>query len=197
MNSSTTSTNREEKLSDGIYITRISQSKSEADQNSKQASDSQREKYIESGDKMRNSPKQTKYVYRSTAELIALLENDFEQIFLEIHMLYKANEEMLEYDANDYDLIQAREENLEIINKMLNSLMEIQSQLRTYCPTNPLALKNIFDFFKEIPLTSTYPEEIEINSNIETTSNITINQFGNTIHNKNRDDLEIITDIEL
>ncbi len=194
MNSNTNTNfmnNKEEKVLDGVYITRNSKSKDSLVKNTER-------------DVNRYIPSQSKYVYRSTAELIALLENDFEQIFKEIQMLYKANEEMIEYDPHDYDLIEAREENLEIINKKLNELMEIQSQLRQQCPTNPLVTKNIFDFFKEIQksqekeefdkideekpsesLDSAYSiSNIEINLNVESTS---LTENGN----------EIIRDIEL
>ena len=56
---------------------------------------------------------------------------------------------MLEYDPNDYDLIQAREENLEIINKKINKLKEIQNELLSICPTNPLVKIDIFDYLNK------------------------------------------------
>jgi hypothetical protein len=163
---------REEKFLEGVYITRNSKSAEGNTVNNL------------------NIPNQCKYVYRSTAELIAILENDFEQIFNEIQMLYKANEDMMEYDPHDYDLIEAREENLEIINKKLNALMAIQTELRTHCPTNPLVTKNIFDFFKEIQgsesKSTSNMTDVEMNSNIV-----------NNTSTKEEENTEILTDIEL
>jgi len=181
MNSTNLKSLKEEKVLEGVYITRNHKPNEEILLNNHSTLEKEGH---------RNIPNQCKYVYRSTAELIAILENDFEQIFKEIQMLYEANEDMMEYDPLDYDLIEAREENLEIINKKLNTLIDIQSELRTHCPTNPLVTKNIFDFFKEINgseiKTSKNMTDVEMNSNIIPT----------TIREE-KENTKILTDIEL
>jgi hypothetical protein len=115
---------KEEKIADGIYLTKYN----------------------------KEDIKQS-YMYKTTTELIKLLENDFEQTIMEIELLYNANEEMLDYDQNDYDLIQAREDNLVIINKRIEKLKEIQQELHGICPTNPIAKIDVFEYFgkKEKP----------------------------------------------
>jgi len=65
----------------------------------------------------------------------------------EVKNLFEANEEMLKWDPNDYDLIEARQENLVFINKKLARMKEIQSELTQLCPTNPICKVNVFDFF--------------------------------------------------
>jgi hypothetical protein len=114
---------KEEKIADGIYITKFNK---DADKNIK-----------------------PQYVYKTTTELIKLLEGEFEEIIMEIELLYNANEEMLEFDPKDYDLIQAREDNLVIINKRIERLNGIQNELRNICPTNPIVNINVFDYFME------------------------------------------------
>jgi hypothetical protein len=111
----------EQKIADGIYITKAKPQNDERKINER------------------------KFVYRSTAELIAILEAEFEEYLREIEMLYNANEEMLEFDPHDYDLIQAREDNLILINKRLIQLQDIQNELKIICPTNPLVGMNVYD----------------------------------------------------
>jgi hypothetical protein len=121
----------EEKVMEGVYLTR---QKSETKQPS-------------------TENKGPKYFYKSTAELIAILEIDFEHIIKEIEMLYHANQQMLEYDPTDYDLIKARQDNVVLINNKLKRLTEIQEELKRFCPTNPFVTKNVFDFLKELNIT--------------------------------------------
>ncbi len=52
---------------------------------------------------------------------------------------------MLEYDPHDYDLIQAREDNLVLINKRLLQLQDIQNELKPICPTHPLISIDVYD----------------------------------------------------
>lgn len=119
----------EEKIADGIYITKAKHK-------------------IENNFSNNNKESLRKnYHFKSTSELIALLENDFESIEKEIKMLFEANEEMLNFDPNDYDLIEARKENLEVINKRLLFLKDIQNELSLLCPINPLCKIDIFDYF--------------------------------------------------
>jgi hypothetical protein len=148
---------KEEKIADGIYLTKPCEKKEQ------------------------------RYVYRSTAELINILENDFEEIAAQIKMLYEANEEMLEFDPNDLDLLDARQENLEIINRKLIRLKEIQLELKKFCPTNPLLSQDIFDYLlKECKLHNHNHEE----NNNNTVSNETQNSTDIQIN-------DIVTEIEL
>ena len=118
----------EEKIADGIYLTKA-----------KLNTDNQ--------NSIKKETIKKNYVFKSTSELISLLENDFDEIVKEIKMLFEANDEMLLFDPKDYDLIEARKENLEVINKQLIILKEIQSELGILCPTNPICKIDIFEIF--------------------------------------------------
>ena len=63
--------------------------------------------------------------------------------------MFKANEEMLAYDPNDYDLIQAREENLQLINEKIIRMKNIQEQIKGICPNHSCVSLNVFDVFNE------------------------------------------------
>lgn len=125
---------KEEKVAEGIYITKFNTSQGTP-------------KTIQTTDQPKPHAKERKYLYKNTAELISMLENEFEEMAREVEMLYKANEDMLEFDPKDYDLIQAREENLVIINRRLNQMKEIQNELRIYCPNNPILSMDLFSLF--------------------------------------------------
>jgi hypothetical protein len=105
--------NSEEKIGEGIFITKSS--KGTVPLQSKESNKT-------------NQPR--KYLYKSTAELIQILEDEFTQTTEHIQLLHNSNEEMLTYDPNDYDLIEARAENLVIINRKLQELKEIQNELK-------------------------------------------------------------------
>ena len=117
--------NSEEKIADGIYITKPKPKNDERKINDR------------------------KFVYRSTSELIAILEIEIEEYLREIEQLYNANEEMLEFDPNDYDLIQARGDNIVLINKRIMQIKNIQNELKVLCPTNPLVNLNIYEKFNQ------------------------------------------------
>jgi hypothetical protein len=122
---------KEEKIADGIYITKFN-----------------KEGNNTHGITGNNTTQHKQnYVYTTTSELIKILEGEFEEILAEIELLYNANEEMLEFDPNDYDLIQARDDNLVIITKRIEKLKEIQNQLRGICPTNPIVNMDVYDKF--------------------------------------------------
>jgi hypothetical protein len=145
---------KEEKIADGIYITKPTNSNSIPNQQTDTTASNLPEK------------RERKYVYRNTGELISILENEFEEIEKEVEMLYNANEEMLQYDPKDYDLIEARQENLVIINRKIMILKEIQDDLRLHCPTHPMVIRNVFDYFiKDKTQTDKIDEKKEISSN--------------------------------
>ena len=119
----------EEKIADGIYIT----------------------KKVSKSSNIKDLPEKPKkiddnFVFTNTGELIALLETQLEEYFKETKDLYESNEIMLDYNSKDYDILEAREENLVIINKNLIKMKQIQDELRKYCPTNPLVNMNLWDF---------------------------------------------------
>jgi hypothetical protein len=179
----------EEKVADGIYITKCEKKATPV----KPVIINEKAK-----EKEENKNPSSRYVYRSTAELIIILENEFEEIVMQIKMLYSANEEMLQFDPTDYDLIEARQENLEIINKKILRLKEIQSELNKFCPTNPLVLRDVFEYFLEnqsFEEVKNLKNEAEITSNIGGMSN-TNGENDSTTMNGNRDS-ELITEIEL
>lgn len=152
----------EEKIADGIYISK-----------------GLNKQIITEEKKPENSEKK-RYVFGTTTELITLLEGEFEELMNEVALLYNANEEMSLFDPTDYDLIEAREDNLVIINKRLVRLQEIQGELKLYCPTNPLVLMNVFDYF--IPKNDNNGNKVKEN---------------NTDINKTEDKMDVITEIDL
>ncbi len=90
-----------------------------------------------------------KVLANSNGEMIAIYENDFYLLEFEVKSLFEANEEMLRFNPNDYDLIEARQENLFFINKKLSRMKEIQVELRTLCPSNPICQIDIFEYFSQ------------------------------------------------
>jgi len=114
----------EEKIADGIYITRKGQNKKVDEKNIKDSN----------------------FVYSNAGEYITLLESQLEEYFKQTKDLFEANEAMWKFDPKDYDLIDAREENLLVINKNMKRMQEIQEELKKLCPTNPLSKINLWDF---------------------------------------------------
>ena len=64
-----------------------------------------------------------------------------------VQTLFQSNEEMLEYDPNDYDLIQAREDNLILIEKKLEEMKNIQIKMKEQCHYHPIVNVNVFEYF--------------------------------------------------
>ena len=139
----------EEKISDGIYITKPIKTDK---QNLELKNNLEINKLLNSEFKENTVIKNDndeKYLCKSNGQLIDIYEIDFNQLEYEVKNMYKANEEMQEYDPEDYDLIEARQENLEIIFKKLNRMKEIQAELNLLCPSNPICGVNIFDSFSD------------------------------------------------
>ena len=88
-----------------------------------------------------------KYVCQDQAQVLAMMEIEFEEDCEMIKNLFESNEEMLKFDPNDYDLITARKENLELINKTILKLQKIQNEIKTICPIHPICEVDVFDFF--------------------------------------------------
>lgn len=86
-------------------------------------------------------------IYNNTGELISLYESEFSEYARQIKNMFTANEEMLKYDPKDYDLIQAREENLILINQKIGKMQKIQNEIKSLCPRHPIVEVNIFESF--------------------------------------------------
>ena len=87
------------------------------------------------------------YLCHGVDDLIKIYEIEFEEIGNKIQSLFQSNEDMLEFDPHDYDLIQAREENLEKIDKKLEEIMVIQKKMKIICEKHPIVEVDIFDYF--------------------------------------------------
>ena len=87
------------------------------------------------------------YLCHGEDELIKIYEIEFEEIGNKIQSLFQSNEDMLEFDPHDYDLIQAREENLQIIDKKLEEIIKIQKKMKSICEKHPIVEVDIFEYF--------------------------------------------------
>lgn len=89
-----------------------------------------------------------KYIYQNNGELISLIERDFQELTDEISLIYNNNIEILEYDKNDIDLINAVEDNKKIINKKLDLLNNIKFKLKKHSPSHPFVELNVMEYIK-------------------------------------------------
>ncbi len=87
-----------------------------------------------------------KYLYTNNGELISLVEKDFQEIVEEIKLIYHNNIEMMEYDKNDPDLIQAVKENKLIIDQKLFLLENIRFKLKKLSKCHPFVELNIMEY---------------------------------------------------
>ena len=87
------------------------------------------------------------YLCHGKDELIKIYEIEFEEIGNRILALFQSNEDMMEFDPNDYDLIQAREENLELIDKKIAEIVKIQEKMKEICAIHPIVNVDIFEYF--------------------------------------------------
>lgn len=129
----------EQKIADGIYLSKPN-SLSNSDSKSLLNNQFNNETIIK-------TDYNEKVLAKNNGEIIAIYENDFYLHEFEVKSLFEANEEMLRFNPNDYDLIEARQENLFYINKKLARMKEIQNELKSLCPTNPICHIDIFAYF--------------------------------------------------
>ena len=104
---------------------------------------------------------------------------------------------MLEYDPNDYDLIQAREDNLNIINKRIEILSNLQNKLKNLCPSHPFVVKDIFEILSLIENNMDNPEKI-INSILtENKPKMTEEETkqNSNQNDENKEEVEIISNV--
>ena len=140
------------------------------------------------------------YICNSKEELVKIYETEFEELGERVHALFQSNEEMLAYDPHDYDLMQAREENLEIIDKKLSDIIQIQKNMKEICPNHPLINIDIFEYFG-------IGKSIDGKKNESNVINVNNNAVGNSdkdkkekVEDKNKQNVEnnnILTEIEL
>ena len=161
---------------------------------------------------------ENEYLCHGKDELIKIYEIEFEELGNRVLSLFQSNEDMMEFDPNDYDLIQAREENLELIDKKLAEIVKIQSKMKEICSYHPIVNLDIFEYFgigkKPLSNKEENKDNLEIkkenlieveqkddinkndNNNILNNENYNKNESSDK-NNKNENNNDIITEIEL
>ena len=152
---------------------------------------------------------ENKYLCHGKDELVQVFEIEFEELGERIQSLFQSNEEMLEFDPHDYDLIQARKENLEIIDKKLDEMTKIQEKMKQICNYHPLVNIDIFEYFgigknikekKEIKKENNFGNEsnlINIDDEDKKDENNNNSITNSEQDNKKEIDNKIVTEIEL
>ena len=115
---------KEIKIMEGVYIWKPEKKTNNDNKNNNNQNKNESHKNNESkknnninliGNK--SSIGQNEYLCQGKDELIKIYEIEFEELGNKVLSLFQSNEDMMEYDPNDYDLIQAVQENLELIDK--------------------------------------------------------------------------------
>jgi hypothetical protein len=214
---------KEIKVMEGVYIwkpeKKSNNNDSNNDPNKKQQQNYDNKNIEFIGNK--SSIGENEYLCHGKDELIKIYEIEFEELGNRVLALFQSNEDMMEFDPNDYDLIQAREENLELIDKKLAEIIKIQKKMKEICSFHPIVEVDIFEYFGIGKSTLKSKEEKEGNkNNIENNNNLIEvnpkeeNKIENSINdneNKNKEENlnedfsknkienanDIITEIEL
>ena len=214
---------KEIKVMEGVYIwkpeKKSNNNDSNNDPNKKQQQNYDNKNIEFIGNK--SSIGENEYLCHGKDELIKIYEKEFEELGNRVLALFQSNEDMMEFDPNDYDLIQAREENLELIDKKLAEIIKIQKKMKEICSFHPIVEVDIFEYFGIGKSTLKSKEEKEENkNNIENNNNLIEvnpkeeNKIENSINdneNKNKEENlnedfsknkienanDIITEIEL
>ena len=132
---------------DGVYIWKPEKSVNNTQNNNKNDNNTQsssNEKLVQ-GTKSKIG--ENKYLCHGKDELVKIYEIEFEELGDKVQSLFQSNEDMLEFDPHDYDLIQAREENLQLIDKKLEEMIKIQEKMKEICDYHPIVNVDIFDYF--------------------------------------------------
>ena len=169
---------------------------------------------------------ENEYICKGKEDLIKIYELEFEELGNKVLSLFQSNEDMMEYDPNDYDLIQAVQENLELIDKKLADIVKIQENMNQICSYHPIVTVDIFEYFgigkkskekdenkkkednKKNDLVEVNNQDKDKDKIIEDKINNNINSNENTIKKENNiekipkdkienDNNNIITEIEL
>ena len=177
---------KEIKVMEGVYIWKP-EKKSNNDTN-KETNKNQPSENIENNYKFmgnKSSIGENEYLCHGKDELIKIYEIEFEELGNRVLSLFQSNEDMMEFDPNDYDLIQAREENLEIIDKKLAEIVKIQKKMKELCEYHPIVNVDIFEYFGIGQSTLKNKEENKDNIDIKKENLIEVNQKeDNKIENK-------------
>jgi hypothetical protein len=132
---------------DGVYIWKPEKSVNNTQNNNKNDNNTQsssNEKLVQ-GTKSKIG--ENKYLCHGKDEMVKIYEIEFEELGDKVQSLFQSNEDMLEFDPHDYDLIQAREENLQLIDKKLEEMIKIQEKMKEICDYHPIVNVDIFDYF--------------------------------------------------
>ena len=216
---------KEIKVMEGVYICKPEKAQDNNNSPSSSNNDKTNNKNINDYNIKLNANKssigQNEYLCHGKDELIKIYEIEFEELGNRVQALFQSNEDMLEFDPHDYDLIQAREENLELIDKKIDEMIKIQQKMKEVCDYHPMVNVDIFEYFgigtknsnkdenkinidkKEGELIEVKEEfikiENKINNNINENKdqNNEINTNENTQKNKTESGNDIVTEIEL
>ena len=187
---------QEIKIMDGVYLWKNTLNDHKSENNDQM-------KATHTNNKNSNTTKlgNNDYICNSREELVKIYETEFEELGEKVHALFQSNEEMLAYDPHDYDLMQAREENLEIIDKKLSEMIQIQKNMKEICPHHPLINIDIFEYFgigKSIDGKKSEDNILNKNNNseIENTGKDKSKEVEDK-NNKNVANDNILTEIEL
>jgi hypothetical protein len=141
---------KEIKIMDGVYIWKP-ELKTENNSSNNESNKSSNNNINNNNNNELNYKKtsigENNYLCHGVDDLIKIYEIEFEEIGNKIQSLFQSNEDMLEFDPHDYDLIQAREENLQLIDKKLEEMMKIQEKMKEICDYHPIVNVDIFDYF--------------------------------------------------
>jgi len=216
---------KEIKVMEGVYIWKPEKAQDNNNSPSSSNNDKTNNKNINDYNIKLNANKssigQNEYLCHGKDELIKIYEIEFEELGNRVQALFQSNEDMLEFDPHDYDLIQAREENLELIDKKIDEMIKIQQKMKEVCDYHPMVNVDIFEYFgigtknsnkdenkinidkKEEELIEVKEEfikiENKINNNINENKdqNNEINTNENTQKNKTESGNDIVSEIEL
>ena len=220
---------KEIKIMEGVYIWKPEKKTNNDNKNNNNQNNNERHKNNESKNNNninlignKSSIGQNEYLCQGKDELIKIYEIEFEELGNKVLSLFQSNEDMMEYDPNDYDLIQAVQENLELIDKKLADIVKIQENMKQVCSYHPIVTVDIFEYFgigkkskekdeNKMNVENKKDDLVEVNNQdknnkIENKIN-NINKDENTIKEENNiqnipkdkieNDNEIITEIEL
>ena len=220
---------KEIKIMEGVYIWKPEKKTNNDNKNNNIQNNNESHKNNESKNNNninlignKSSIGQNEYLCQGKDELIKIYEIEFEELGNKVLSLFQSNEDMMEYDPNDYDLIQAVQENLELIDKKLADIVKIQENMKQVCSYHPIVTVDIFEYFgigkkskekdeNKMNVENKKDDLVEVNNQDKNNkienkiNNITNNE--NTIKEENNiqnipkdkieNDNEIITEIEL
>ena len=145
---------KEIKIMEGVYIWKPEKKTNNDNKNNNNQNNNESHKNNESKNNNninlignKSSIGQNEYICQGKDELIKIYEIEFEELGNKVLSLFQSNEDMMEYDPNDYDLIQAVQENLELIDKKLADIVKIQENMKQVCSYHPIVTVDIFEYF--------------------------------------------------